>query len=177
MPKQSHSTFSVSTGCCNAPYSCSCCSLTSIESGPYTPHKSTLEKTMRGLLIASSIALFAMTVPVLAHHGTGTYDSSKSVTLSGIVTEFAFTNPHAAMFVDVKDESGKTVNWAIEMNSPGVLARAGWTKKMFKYGDQITITVRPAKAGTPVGLLYRQKPVIVNGKEVLKADGTANAVD
>jgi len=63
------------------------------------------------------------------------------------------------------------------MNSPGVLARAGWTKRMFKHGDQITITVRPAKAGTPVGLLNRQKPVIVNGKEVLKADGTANAVD
>jgi hypothetical protein len=132
---------------------------------------------MRELLIASSIALFAMSVPALAHHGTGTYDSAKSVTLSGIVTEFAFTNPHAAMFVDVKDENGKTVNWAIEMNSPGVLARAGWTKRMFKYGDQITITVRPSKAGTPVGLLNRQKPVIVNGKEVLKADGTANSID
>jgi hypothetical protein len=132
---------------------------------------------MRGLLVALSIAFFAMSVPVLAHHGTGTYDSAKSVTLAGIVTEFDFTNPHAAMFVDVKDENGKVVNWAIEMNSPGVLARAGWTKRMFKYGDQITITVRPAKAGTPVGLLNRQKPVIVNGKEVLKADGTANAID
>ena len=132
---------------------------------------------MRRLLIASSIALFAMSAAALAHHGTGTYDSTKSVTLSGVVTEFAFTNPHAAMFVDVKDENGKTVNWAIEMNSPGVLARAGWTKRMFKFGDQITISVRPSKAGTPVGLLYRQKPVIVNGKEVLKADGSANSID
>ena len=133
---------------------------------------------MRGVRIAVAMALLlAMITPVLAHHGTGTYDSSKSVTLSGTVTEFAFTNPHAAMFVNVKDETGKIVNWAIEMNSPGVLARAGWTKRMFKYGDQITITVRPSKAGTPVGLLNRQKPVIVNGKEVLKADGTANSID
>jgi hypothetical protein len=133
---------------------------------------------MRGVRIAFAMALLlAMITPVLAHHGTGTYDSSKSVTLSGTVTEFAFTNPHAAMFVNVKDETGKIVNWAIEMNSPGVLARAGWTKRMFKYGDQITITVRPSKAGTPVGLLNRQKPVIVNGKEVLKADGTANSID
>ena len=115
--------------------------------------------------------------PAFAHHGTGTYDSTKSVTLSGAVTEFAFTNPHAALYFDVKDEKGKVVNWAIEMNSPGVLARAGWTKKMFKLGDQITITVRPSKAGTPVGLINRQKPVIVNGKEVLKADGTANSID
>src|SRR5262249_20349241 len=133
--------------------------------------------TMRGLLIALSIAFFSMSVPVLAHHGTGTYDSSKSVTLSGIVTDFAFTNPHAAMCADPKDESGQTVNWAIATNSPGVLARCGCPKRMFKDGDQITIAVRPAKAGTPVGLLNRQKPVIVNGKEVLKADGTASSVD
>src|SRR6266581_2615951 len=104
---------------------------------------------MKRLILGSLL----LSVSMLAHHGTGTYDSTKSVTLSGTVTEFAFTNPHAALYFDVKDESGKVVNWAIEMNSPGVLARAGWTKKMFKFGDQITITVRPAKAGTAVGLI------------------------
>jgi hypothetical protein len=132
-------------------------------------------KSLRYVVLISCLLIIGS--PILAHHGTGTYDSTKSVTLSGAVTEFAFTNPHAALYFDVKDENGKVVNWAIEMNSPGVLARAGWTKKMFKFGDQITITVRPSKAGTPVGLINRQKPVIVNGKEVLKADGTANAID
>src|SRR5262245_21186695 len=115
--------------------------------------------------------------PALAHHGTGTYDSTKSVTLSGVVTEFAFTNPHAALYFDAKDASGKVVNWAIEMNSPGVLRRAGWTKATFKAGDQITITVRPAKAGTPVGLINRSQPVLVNGKQVLSGDRNANAID
>jgi hypothetical protein len=118
-----------------------------------------------------------VSVPVVAHHGTGTYDSTKSVTLSGVVTEFAFTNPHVALYFDVKGDGGKLVNWAIEMNSPGVLRRAGWTKATFKAGDQITITVRPAKAGTPVGLINRAQPVIVNGKQVLSGDRTANAVD
>jgi hypothetical protein len=113
----------------------------------------------------------------LAHHGTGTYDSTKSVTLSGVVTEFAFTNPHAALYFDVKAASGEVVNWAIEMNSPGVLRRAGWTKTTFKPGDQITITVRPAKAGTPVGLINRSQPVLVNGKQVLSGDRTANPID
>ena len=126
------------------------------------------------VLIAAALMVCA---PLFAHHGTGTYDSSKSVTLNGVVTEFAFTNPHAAMYVDVKDPGGKAVNWAIEMNSPGVLARAGWTKRTFKAGDQITITVRPAKAGTPVGLINRAQPVLVNGKQVLSADRTANPVD
>ena len=123
------------------------------------------------------VGLLFIAAPLAAHHGTGTYDSSKSVTLSGTVTEFSFSNPHAALFFDVKDASGKSVNWAIEMNSPGVLRRAGWTKATFKTGDQITITVRPAKAGTPVGLINRAQPVIVNGKQVLSGDRTATAVD
>ena len=123
------------------------------------------------------IAVLVMSSAAMAHHGTGTYDSSKSVTLSGVVTEFSFVNPHAALFVDVKDASGKMVNWAVEMNSPGVLKRAGWSKTTFKAGDQITITVRPAKAGTPVGLINRAQPVIVNGKQVLSGDRTANAID
>ncbi len=134
-------------------------------------------KTKHVASLATLLALLAVSAPLYAHHGTGTYDSTKSVTLTGAVTEFAFTNPHAALYVDAKDNSGKVVSWAIEMNSPGVLARAGWTKKMFKSGDQITITVRPSKAGTPVGLINRQKPVLVNGREVLKADGTANPID
>ena len=125
----------------------------------------------------AALVLLAAALPVTAHHGTGTYDSTKSVTLSGTVTEFSFTNPHAALFFDVKDADGKLVNWAIEMNSPGVLRRAGWTKATFKAGDQITITVRPAKAGTPVGLINRAQPVLVNGKQVLSGDRTANAID
>jgi hypothetical protein len=126
---------------------------------------------------ALATVLVVMSVPALAHHGTGTYDSTKSVTLSGVVTEFAFINPHAALYFDVKDASGKAVNWAIEMNSPGVLRAAGWTKTTFKAGDQITITVRPAKAGTPVGLINRAQPIMVNGKQVLAGDRTANAIN
>jgi hypothetical protein len=133
---------------------------------------------MKAKIAASiTVGLLMMGVSTGAHHGTGTYDSTKSVTLSGVVTEFAFTNPHAALFFDVKDANGNAVNWAIEMNSPGILRRAGWTKATFKAGDQITITVRPSKAGTPVGLINRSQPVIVNGRQVLSGDRTANAID
>jgi hypothetical protein len=132
-------------------------------------------KTAVGAAVAA--ALIMLSVPARAHHGTGTYDSTKSVTLSGVVTEFAFINPHAALYFDVKDATGKVVNWAIEMNSPGVLRAAGWTKATFKAGDQITITIRPAKAGTPVGLINRAQPILVNGKQVLAGDRTANAIN
>ena len=141
------------------------------QAGKGDPHM----KSAVGTVAAAGLLM--MCVPAVAHHGTGTYDSTKSVSLSGVVTEFAFTNPHAALYFDVKDESGKVVSWAIEMNSPGVLRRAGWTKTTFKAGDRISITVRPSKAGTPVGLINRAQPVVVNGQQVLSGDRTANAID
>ena len=53
------------------------------------------------------LGLLLMSLPAFAHHGTGTYDNTKSVTLSGTVTEFAFTNPHAALYFDAKDAAGQ----------------------------------------------------------------------
>jgi len=55
------------------------------------------------------------------------------------------------------------------LNSPSVLGRQGWTKRQFKSGDQIKITVFPSKAGTPVGVVDRTHAILANGKEVVAA--------
>jgi hypothetical protein len=103
-------------------------------------------------------------VPLLAHHGTSNYaTTAQTVTLTGVVTEFVWSNPHVYVLFDVKDAAGNVVHWAGEMNSPGVLKNAGWSKNTLKAGDQITATLRPNKFGTPVGLLSRAN-MMVNGK-------------
>ena len=125
------------------------------------------------LLLAGAFLMVA--ISALAHHGTGaSYDQSKLVTLNGTVTEFVFSNPHAQLFFDVKDSSGKVVSWGAELQSPGNLRRAGWSKTTFKPGDQITLSVNPSKAGTPIGVLDRAKPIVVNGKP-LPAEPATNA--
>jgi hypothetical protein len=102
--------------------------------------------------------------PLLAHHGTSNYEATaQGITLSGTVTEFVWSNPHVYVLFDVKDNKGTVVHWAGEMNSPGVLRNAGWTKNTLKPGDQITVNIRPNKFGTPVGLLSRAN-MMVNGK-------------
>jgi hypothetical protein len=113
------------------------------------------------LLVA---CLLTISGPLLAHHGTSNYvTTAEGVPLAGTVTEFVWANPHVYVLFDVTDEKGNVVHWAGEMNSPSVLKNAGWSKSTLKAGDQIKLTVRPNKAGTPVGLVSRAN-LIVNGK-------------
>jgi hypothetical protein len=124
---------------------------------------------MKLMTFLCSVLLMA-SLPLLAHHGTNiSYDHTKPVTLTGTVTEFVWSNPHTQVYFDVKDANGSIVHWAGEMNSPGVLQRQeGWTKTTLKAGDEITITVFPSKAGTPVGVVNK---LVVNGKTILDNRG------
>jgi len=122
---------------------------------------------MRNRILMFAAALLVMaSLPVFAHHGTGiAYDQTKPTVISGTVTEFSWTNPHAHLLLNVKDASGNVSQFAVEMNSPGVMIRQGWTKKQFKVGDEVQITVYPAKVGTPVGSCIGTCKVIINGKD------------
>jgi Family of unknown function (DUF6152) len=93
------------------------------------------------------------------------------------VTQFVWRNPHAQLYFDVKDESGKVASWSAELNSPGILAQEGWTRNMFKPGDVVTITVNPSKAGTSAGNTVRSKPILIGGKEVVPGRAGRTTVD
>lgn len=114
-------------------------------------------------LIAATV-LLAVGAPLLAHHGNAAYDDKNPITIKGTVTEFAWTNPHAQIYLDVKDDKGNLVHWSVETYSPGKLVRAGWTKESVKVGDVVSINLIPAKNGSPVGFLH--KLVLPNGKEL-----------
>jgi hypothetical protein len=125
----------------------------------------------QGTSIALIACLFAVCVPVWAHHGNSAYDEEHWITISGTVTEFVWANPHCQVFLDVKDDKGAVVNWAIESQSPGILRRNNWVRTSVKAGDQITITLAPAKNGAPVGFSGNKtgKIVFPDGR-VLKMD-------
>lgn len=117
----------------------------------------------------SLLGVLAICMPTLAHHGSApSYDSTKTVTMTGTVTEWVWANPHCQLYFDVKDENDNIVHWAAETNSPGALARAGWSRKVFNAGDTITITVFPSKVGAPVGLI--SKIVLSDGRVLTRRD-------
>jgi hypothetical protein len=105
------------------------------------------------------LALIAGTVlvtgayPLGAHHSfAAEFDASKPFNLTGSVTKVVWSNPHAWLYFDVTDAATKKVtNWAVELNSPNALMRAGWKRDTLKLGDVITVEGSLAKDGSPTG--------------------------
>src|SRR5437763_10922942 len=101
-----------------------------------------------GVLFVISLMAVAVS-PVLAHHSfSAQYDASKPITLKGVVTRFEWTNPHARFFIDVKDDKGIVTNWNLELGSPNILSRSGWTRKALAVGDVVTVEGALAKDGS-----------------------------
>jgi|SRR6185437_6707518 len=103
----------------------------------------------RMIVLAVTVMLLAVAGPAFAHHGNAAYETDKSVSITGTVTEFSFGNPHVLITIDAKDQNGNPVKWQGELTSPNHLSRMGWSRTTLKPGDQITMTGMPAKSGEP----------------------------
>ena len=101
---------------------------------------------MKRLLIASALAI-AFVAPALAHHSPAAFEAQKTVTVTGIVKEFRWQNPHTWIEVNAPNEKGMQVLWNFELTSPTYLVRSGWKSNTLKPGDKVTITGRPLKSG------------------------------
>lgn len=100
-----------------------------------------------------------------AHHSTAMYDGQNPVTITGTVKKFEWTNPHAFVYIEVKDEkTGKVVEWECEMMSLNHLRAYGWTSRTVKAGDPISATGAPARSGAPSMIANRMK--LSDGREI-----------
>lgn len=116
------------------------------------------------------IACFVLGSSVaFAHHGTANYDTTKSVTVKGVVASFQFVNPHVMIIVAAKDDKGIVLNWQGGLTSPNHLERNGWTKDTVKPGEVITLVGFPAKSGAPE--IWIQKVIRSNGEVLDTSNG------
>jgi hypothetical protein len=122
-------------------------------------------------IFVAVVGLLAVSVPLFAHHGNAAYDTAKTVTVKGTVTDYIWTNPHVFVKVDAKDDSGNTVHWIVEAQNPVSMGQIGWSKNTFKPGDEVEIDAMPAKNGNPVAFLGSSSPtvprrrIVINGKQ------------
>jgi len=91
---------------------------------------------------------------VSAHHGVAAYDYEKTVVAKGVtVTAWDWVNPHCKIRFDVTDDRHNVQHWVVEMHPPSGLLEHGWTRQSLHPGDVISLTFRPAKDNSPMGLL------------------------
>jgi Family of unknown function (DUF6152) len=103
---------------------------------------------LRALAILGVIGVLPAAAPLLAHHSfAAEYDAKKPFEMKGTITKVDWMNPHVYFYLDVKDESGKTANWAFEMGPPRLLERGGWKKNTMKEGDEVIVSGTLAKDG------------------------------
>jgi hypothetical protein len=116
-------------------------------------------------VLAASLAIIA-SAPAVAHHGTAvSYDQGSWYTVKGTVTNFRWRNPHSALFLDITNEAGEQVNYAIELPSPVLMSRSnGWTRATFKPGDLVEFRVHPSRTGAAVGECLFDCLVYLNGE-------------
>ena len=126
-----------------------------------------MNKTVQSIILVAWLMLGIGVA--LAHHGTANYDTTKSITVKGSVTNFQFVNPHVTIALDVKDDKGHAVSWQGALTSPNRLTRTGWTKDSIKPGDVISISGFPAKSGSPE--IWILKVVLADGKELETGGG------
>jgi hypothetical protein len=116
-------------------------------------------------VVVAGMGLVVASATGIAHHSfAAEYDASKPITLKGAVTKIEWTNPHARFYIDVKDDKGTVTNWNLELASPNVLTRQGWTRKSLEVGDQITVEGSLAKDGSKMA--NARVVTLANGKRV-----------
>jgi hypothetical protein len=107
-----------------------------------------------------------LSAPVIAHHGGGVlYDLTKETTAKATITSFIWSNPHCEIRFDTT-ENGKVTHWTLEAHPPNIMVTHGWTRKVLKPGDPVTITFHPGRNGVATGRLIKVQ--LANGQELVQ---------
>jgi hypothetical protein len=114
-----------------------------------------MKSRLRAISLFAALGVLALPAALVAHHGSAMYDETKAVKVTGVVTDWLWANPHCLLELDVKNEKGETVHWTAEVSNPPDMMARGWSRKMFKPGDEVTLWMIVAKNGEPIGRIAR----------------------
>ena len=111
----------------------------------------------------SLIALVAIAMPALAHHSfSAEFDGTKRVSLTGVITNVKWQNPHVYFYIDVKDPAtNRVTNYAVELGSPNGVLGNGLSRDVLKVGMTVSLNGSMAKDGSAK---LNGSNITVNGK-------------
>jgi len=103
--------------------------------------------------VITALALMVIAVPAAAHHSFAEFDRTKRLTMTGVVREVQWNNPHTWIQVLVTDDKGRKTEWGFECGSPNMMTRTGWKRTTLKTGDRVVVVGNPLKNGRTNALL------------------------
>ena len=112
-------------------------------------------------IVAAALALCPVAASHAHHSFSAEFDRDKPVKLTGTITKVEWTNPHARIYIDVREEDGKVVNWDFELGPPNGLMRQGWNRNSLREGHVVTIN----------GFLSKDQANVANARSVFLPDG------
>lgn len=114
-------------------------------------------------------AILLLSAPVFGHHSTAMFDANKTITVTGTVKEFQYSNPHSWLIVEVRSDDGSVLTWGFEAEGPTTLMRSGIRKSTLPAGTRLTITGHPMTDGRPAAAWV--KAVLEDGSELNPRNG------
>jgi len=112
----------------------------------------------RAILAVACGSLLFGAIPAAAHHSFALFDTNKSITLEGRVTQFDWTNPHSWIHLTVIGANNQPEEWLIELPAAATLSRDGWNKNYLKAGERLSLRINPLKNGMKGGSLQSFMP-------------------
>jgi hypothetical protein len=115
------------------------------------------------VVVFAFVVLVSIAIPALAHHSfSAEFDGTKRVSLTGIITNVKWQNPHVYFYIDVKDAAtSKVTNYAVELGSPNGVLGNGLSRDVLKVGMVVSLSGSMAKDGSPK---VNGSNITVNGK-------------
>jgi Family of unknown function (DUF6152) len=128
------------------------------------------------MIAALSAGSVIFSGPLFGHHGAANFEN-KTLAVKGTVVEWYWANPHCVLKFDEKADNGQVRHWVAETQAPNFIldVDSRWSKNSFKPGDQVTVTLRPAKDGQYAGSI--NKVLLADGTELVafgKPGGSGN---
>ena len=125
---------------------------------------------MKVKILISICGALLVTPPASSHHNFAAhYELEETVEISGVVSEFRFVNPHARVYLDVRNEDGELESWMAEGDASVALRRSGWAADQLKTGDRIQIIGHPSRAGS--NMLGWKSITLADGTDIGGGDG------
>ena len=116
---------------------------------------------MKGELAALIAVACLLPGAAAGHHSFSMFNRDQLVTVSGVIKDYEWSNPHVWIRLMATDDKGVPREWGFEMQSIAQDSRAGWRPDSVKPGDRVTIEFHPLKDGSRGGQLT--SAVLANG--------------